>query len=345
MKKLISYTIAILVYFLNFYSCQDSESYESNEIFEPKAILSTDEATFPYRISGPIIRDGIKNKTISYLEISNPNGYCIKLSNCSDILIQYCKLGPSKKEGIYLYNCKNITVTYCTIENISTGVSAVESTGIKVIHNDVKNVNGPFPRGQMVQFDAVNGTGNSICYNVCENIAGQSRPEDAISLFKSNGTEAYPIKVIGNLIRGGGPSRSGGGIIAGDYGGSHILVESNTLVDPGQYGIAITSGHHIAIKNNKIYARKQPFTFWGLMAYIQYPIATHSNTMMDNEVNFKNKDGLLRNMWNDGKSGEITGWNSNFYNPNLTDSILPESIIGNAHREAIERKLAKETLE
>lgn len=338
MKTLILYTISIFVYLLILNSCQGSELYESNEIFEPKTISSTIESTPPYRVSNPIIRDGVKNKTISYLEISNPEGYCIKLSNCSNILIQYCKLGPSKKEGIYLYNCSNITVTYCSMENISTGVSAVESTGIKVTYNDVRNVRGPFPRGQMIQFDAVNGTGNSICYNVCENISGQSNPEDAISLFKSNGTATDPIKVIGNQIRGGGPSLSGGGIITGDYGGSYIVVDSNTLVNPGQYGIAITSGHHITIRNNKIYAKKQPFTFWGLMAYRQYPISTYSNTIMNNEVNFKNKDGLLRNMWNDGKSGDITGWNSNTYNPNLTDSILPSDIIGKARKAAIEIK-------
>jgi hypothetical protein len=342
MKKLILHTIVILVYLLNFNSCKDSELHESYEIFEPKANLPTTETTFPYRISGPIVRDGIKNKSISFLEISNPDGYCIKLTNCSDIVIQYCKLGPSKNEGIYLYNCKNITVSYCSMEDISTGVSAVESRGIKVIYNDVKNVKGPYPRGQMVQFDAVYGNGNSISFNVCENILGQSNPEDAISLFKSNGTEADPIQVIGNWIRGGGPSRSGGGIIAGDYGGSFITIENNILVDPGQYGIAITSGHHITIKDNKIYAKKQPFTFWGLMAYIQYPIATHSNTMMNNEVNFKNKDGLLRNMWNDGKSGDINGWHSNTYNPNLSDSILPEIIIGNAHNAAIVLKKISE---
>ena len=224
------------------------------------------------------------------------------------------------------------------MESISTGVYAVESSGISVMFNDVKNVRGPYPRGQMVQFDAVNGSGNSICYNVCENITGQSWPEDVISLFKSNGTAADPIKVIGNWIRGGGPSHSGGGIITGDYGGSYILVENNTLVNPGQYGIAITSGHHITIKSNKIYANKQPLTFWGLMAYKQYPISTYSNTIMTNEVNFRNKDGHLRNMWNDGKSGEIIGWKSNTYNPNLTDSILPEKIIGGAWKTAIELK-------
>lgn len=284
--------------------------------------------TGTYKPSAPISLNGISNKTISNLEIQNPNGDCIRLINCSNITIQNCKLGASSGEGVSIYNCTNITITNCSMESVRTGVLAVESKGIKVTFNDVKNVIGPFPRGQMVQFDEVNGAGNSISFNVCENIPGQSKPEDAISLYKCNGTDADPIKVVGNWIRGGGPSASGGGIITGDYGGSYILVENNILVDPGQYGIAITSGHHITIKNNKIFARKQPFTFWGLMSYIQYPIETHSNTIMNNEVNWKNHQGIVRNFWDDGKGGVIIGWETNTYNPSLTESILPSKIIG-----------------
>jgi hypothetical protein len=214
------------------------------------------------------------------------------------------------------------------MESVRTGVLAVESKGIKVTYNDVKNVLGPFPRGQMVQFDEVNGVGNSISFNACENLPGHSNPEDAISLFKSNGTAAEPIMVVGNWIRGGGPSLSGGGIILGDYGGSYINVEDNILVDPGQYGIAITAGNNLTIKNNKIYGRQQSFTFWGLMSYIQYPNPTHSNTISNNEVNWKNHQGIPRNFWNDGKGGVINGWNTNTYNPDLTESILPAKIIG-----------------
>lgn len=281
-----------------------------------------------YKSSAPISLNGIKNKIISNLKIQNPKGDCIRLINCSNITILNCKLGASSGEGIAIYNSKNITVTNCTMESVRTGVLAVESKSIKVIYNDVKNVLGPFPRGQMVQFDEVNGNGNSISFNAFENLPGQSNPEDAISLFKSHGTPADPIKVVGNWIRGGGPSISGGGIITGDYGGSYILVENNILVNPGQYGIAITSGHYITIKNNKIYAKKQPFTFWGLMSYIQYPISTHSNTISNNEVNWKNHQGISRNFWDDGKSGDISGWETNTYNPYLNDSILPSKIIG-----------------
>jgi hypothetical protein len=290
----------------------------------------------PYTDSQPIVLDGVSNKTIDMLKITNSSGHCIKLSNCSNITIQNCKLGPSKGEGVFLSNCTNITVTNCSMESVESGVVADVGSGIKVTHNDVKNVQGPMPRGQMVQFGNVSGGGNSISYNVVENIAGQSYPEDEISLFMSNGTAQDPIQVVGNWIRGGGPSTSGGGIMTGDEGGSYVLVQDNILVNPGQYGITISSGTHITINNNKIYSDKLPFSNIGLSAYKQYSIETSSNTISNNQVNYTNKDGVLNNMWNAGNCGVITGWDTNTYNSNMNASILPAQIIGRAKADTIQ---------
>jgi len=285
----------------------------------------------PFIVKSPIVWNEENNKTISGLEIANPKGHCIKLTDCSNIIIQNCKLGPSKNEGVYLYHCKNITITNCSMDSVDSGVVADGCTGIKVIHNDVKNVLGPMPRGQMVQFGRVYGGGNSISYNVGENIQGQSFPEDEISLYMSNGTPEDPIRVIGNWIRGGGPSTSGGGIMTGDKGGSYVLVEDNILVDPGQYGITISSGEHITIKNNKIFGKKQPFSNVGLSSWNQYSSECSSNTIQDNEVNFTNKEGVLNCLWNAGNCGVITGWKTNFYNSNLKPTLLPSKIIGRCH--------------
>lgn len=282
----------------------------------------------PFTDKSPIVWNEEHNKTISGLEIVNPTGHCIKLTNCNNITIQNCKLGPSKNEGVYLYNCKNITIQNCTMGSVDSGVVADSCTGIIVTNNDIKNVTGPLPRGQMVQFGRVYGGGNRISYNAGENIPGQSFPEDEISLYMSSGTAEEPILVIGNLIRGGGPSTSGGGIMTGDKGGSYILVADNILVDPGQYGITIASGTHITIRNNKIFGRQQPFSNVGLSAWNQYPSDCSSNTIRDNEVNFTNKNGKLNCFWNAGNCGMITGWGTNHYNSNLGPAILPATLTG-----------------
>lgn len=295
----------------------------------------------PYIAHKPIVWKDIHDKIISKLSISNPFGHCIKLINCSNITIHDCKLGPAKNEGVYLNNCSNITVKDCSMDSIDSGVVADVCTGIKVSYNDVRNVQGPLPRGQMVQFGHVSGPGNVISYNVGENVLGQSNPEDEISLYMSNGTEQDPIRIIGNWIRGGGPSTSGGGIMTGDKGGSHVVVEDNILVNPGQYGITISSGNHITIKNNKIYSKMLPFSNIGLSAYKQYPIETFSNTIMNNEVNFTNKKGELNCLWNAGNCGEVTGWKTNIYNADLKASILPNKIIGRC-KEASEKIKTKQ---
>lgn len=302
------------------------------------AATTTVTSGSPYAISAPIALDGKSNMTISYLEITNPGGHCIKLSNCSNITIQYCKLGPSKGEGVFLSNCTNITVRDCSMEYVESGVVADIGSAIKVLYNDIKNVQGPMPRGQLVQFGDINGAGSSISYNVGENILGQSYPEDAISLCRSNGAAGSPIQVVGNKIRGGGPSGSGGGIMSGDLGGSYVLVQDNILVNPGQYGLTVSSGHDINISNNKIYSAKLAFSNIGLSAYKQYDISTYNITISNNAVNFTNKDGVLNDMWNANNCGTVTGWSTNYHDSNVTASVLPSVILGSALQRAIDSK-------
>ena len=280
-----------------------------------------------YTTSAPITWNGISNQTISKLQITNTSGNCITLNNCSNITIEYCKLGPSKNEGVYLSNCTNITIINCTLANVESGVYAASSSGVKFTYNDVQNVQGPFPKGQMCQFDKVSGAGNSISYNVSENISGQSNPEDCISLYKTNGTAASPVLIVGNWIRGGGPSTSGGGIMTGDAGGSYITVQDNILVNPGQYGIAVASGTNIIVSNNKIYGKAQAFTNVGLYVWNQYATACSSITCMNNQVNFYYKAGTVNNTYNPGNCGTVTGWSTNTFPTTLNESILPTKII------------------
>ena len=213
------------------------------------------------------------------------------------------------------------------MDSVSSGVNAGNSTGIKFEHNQVRNVLGPMPRGQMIQFDAVTGGGNSISYNIGENIAGQSFPEDEISLFKSNGLPNDPILIVGNWIRGGGPSNSGGGIMTGDAGGSYVIVKDNILVNPGQYGIAISSGTNITVQNNKVFSQQLPFSNVGIYAFNQYPSSCSTNTVTGNSINFTYKTGIINNTYTDGTCGTVTGWTNNTYDKTLNASILPQKII------------------
>lgn len=302
-------------------------------IFNSIILSQTPGASFcgPYTASQPISLNGASNMVISDLDISNPNGNAIILSNCSNITIEKCFLHNSTGNGIQLYNCTNITITNNRFETVATGVYAIQSQGIKVTYNDSKNVQGPLPRGQMAQFNEVSGGGNQINFNVSENTLGQSTPEDAINIYRSNGLPNDPIQIYGNWIRGGGPSMAGSGIMAGDNGGSYIVVKDNILVNPGQVGIAIPGGHHNQLINNKVYGASQPFTNVGLYVWnwSGNPAGTvcNNHTVSGNEVHWTNKDGNLSHRWDGGNCGTITGWNNNTWGASIDETILPAKIL------------------
>ena len=288
-----------------------------------------------YTKSAPVIYQDAHDLTISGLQITNPSGVCISLNNCYNITIQNCKLGPSAEVAVYLYNCKNIIIKNCSMENVASGLLSDTGTGIQFIYNDVKNVMGPMPRGQMAQFDNGYGTGNKINYNICENIVGQNNQEDAVNLFKSNGTAADPIQVIGNWIRGGGTTNSGGGLLAGDNGGSYQLFENNICVNTGNEGIEVAGGHDIIVRNNKFYSQKTAISNVGISVHNQYTDPSYNITIENNQVNWTFFTGEINNLYNYGNSGTITGWSTNVYNPNLNASVLPVKIIGRALQDTI----------
>ncbi|MGZ3943573.1 MAG: right-handed parallel beta-helix repeat-containing protein, partial [Mucilaginibacter sp.] len=163
-----------------------------------------------YKASAVINYTGQHDITISGLSIKGGTVPSITLSNCYNVHITQCSLGNSTNVAINLYNCYNITIDYNYFTNCSTGVYVVSTTkgGIVIQSNQFYNMQGPYPRGQAVQFNTVSGAGNSVSYNIAENIAGQSNTYESVNMYKSNGTAASPITITGNWFRGGGPNAS-----------------------------------------------------------------------------------------------------------------------------------------
>lgn len=290
--------------------------------------------TGTYKKSAPIVYVNKSNIVIEGLELPN-----IDLRSCHNITIKNCKIGPTPKKAIYLYNCSNITVIDCSFDKVQTGLLASTCTGnIKFEHNDVKNIQGE--KGNlstcMVQFAYLSGPGNSISYNACENIRGESSVEDVISTFSTSGTAASPLMIVGNWIRGGGPSLTGGGINLGDSGGSYITAENNILVNPGNYGIGMSGGHNLILRNNKVYSKQLPYSNVGMVIWNWWDAKGTGDFPMynikaeNNEINWTHKDGFLNNFYIHENAGTVQGLNTSKHNPRLDESILPEVIINRA---------------
>jgi len=245
---------------------------------------------------------GQSNVVIENLQFENIDGRSLYINGSKNITIRNCFFNKATAEAISIENSSTITIENCLFNGVITGVYALSSETIKVRNNQFVNVRKLTVggRGQFVQFNGVTGAGNAIENNKGENFLGESNPEDLISLYRSSGTASSPISVRNNIFRGGGPSASGGGIMTGDYGGSYQIVENNTLLDPGQYGIAAAGGSNITLINNKIFAKQQPFTNNPLYVWAQEGASCSNINVKGNRVNWLDKSGTKNNGWNAG---------------------------------------------
>ena len=207
----------------------------------------------------------------------------------------------STNDGIQLNNCTNVTIDSCFVTNVRAGVNVKYCTTVKVKNNQFLNMNGPYPSGNFVQFNNVNGGGCQIAYNKCEDVVGVAQhPQDGLSIYQSNGLPGDSIMVIGNYIRGGQAqhdSGGGAGIVLGDVGGSYQVARHNVLVNPGAVGAQVQGGSHIKMDHNTIFSTATPFTMVGL-AYGNYSGAASVDvTMSYNKVRYFQTSGAEMDIW------------------------------------------------
>ena len=284
-----------------------------------------------YTKSAVISYTNASNITISGKLIAGGTVPSISLYTCHDITITQNSLGNSTDVGIYLYHCYNITIEYNYITNVSTGVYVDHSTGGNTVvnYNQFLNMNGPFPRGQFVQFNTVIGAGNEINFNKGMNVLGKSTPQEAFNVYMSTGTSTSPIEIYNNWVIGGGPSSSGGGIQLGDTGGSYETASSNILVNPGQMGLSISGGDHMTLAYNKVYAADQSFSNVGVIVWGQSGATVTSPTVVkDNLINFTSSKNQLNPYFLGAGQATPTSWSTNTWNDAaITAAMLPANIL------------------
>lgn len=280
--------------------------------------------------SGPIILSS--GQTVTGLRISNPNGACIQGNGVSNVHIYNNQIGPcgptENGVGISVNNAHEITVDHNSFDDVASGLYATSSTNNIVFdHNYATRIRGPFPRGQIVQFNGVNGSGHKVTCNVSDQTTPgyKTGTEDHVNMYKSSGTAASPILIKYNKIRGGGPSQSGGGLMAGDEGSSYITIDTNILVNPGQYGIAIAGGHDNKLLNNEVYSASFPWTNIGSFVWNQYAPASYGHEVSGNRVNWTNSSGAANNWWDGANSGPITMSNNVFGDSSIGPGIWNET--------------------
>ena len=265
-------------------------------------------------LSGPcLVLSGLKNAIVENVAIGPCAEEGLVLIDSDNVLVRNLTVQNTGGAGIYVRGSKSITISSSNVTDGVTGISVLDSQGVNVECNSIRDVRGPIPAGQFIQFDKVTGSENSIACNSGLNTSGYGRPEDGISLYKSHGTPQSPIVVTGNLLVGGGPSESGGGIMVGDDGGSDILITGNRLLDPGQYGIGVASGNGISIVDNVVIGKQQPFTNVGIYVWNQYSHLCRDIRVSGNVVRWRSKTGSPNPWWDGGNCGVIAGIETNSF--------------------------------
>ena len=289
--------------------------------------------------------DGRSNETIDSLVIAKPVSillrHCsnivisgcdlrsIELVECRNIIIRNCWIHESAHPGVEVFKSGQVVIQGCRMESVPSGVYAIESKQIKVIGNFVRNVKGPFPRGQLAQFNKVSGEGNVIRGNYAINDDGQSSPEDVISLYASNGTESSPILIEDNYLTGdprrgsSGKSKSGSGIMLGDSGGSYLTCRRNTITDAGQVGIGVAGGSFVRVENNLIYGHKSDVSNVGLYLWNQSGAPSTHVSILRNRVYWLNQRGEVNSWWNGSGVQEVEIRDNQFVDLTLEGALPP----------------------
>lgn len=270
------------------------------------------------------------------------------------------------------YNVRSLVVEHSHTERTSgilvngwKGDAALGQT-ITIRFNTARNIEGrysdgqggwqnAFDRVQFVQFDQVrNISGATIEWNRVENVPGESRVEDNVSLYKSSGTASSPIRVNNNLIVGAygwplGQSYTGGGIMLGDAceGAGYSEAVGNTVIETSNYGIAVAGGVHQRIVGNVIlgrgllangtFADAEPDTGIYLRDYCRTPGQDPKTVMAaDNVISWGPPQVKLANLRADLHNGAGTAQNNTLINEGrvLVDEATIRAAISDWERRA-----------
>lgn len=187
---------------------------------------------------------------------------------------------------VRIRNCKQVVIERCTFNNASLFFLSCDN--VSVINCSFNKSNSK----HCVQFDKSKNI--RVAYNSFNEPVGKSPVEDIISLYKSD-----DAIVEFNYLVGGGPSKSGGGIMLGDNMGSNQVARNNICIDCGQYGIAIAGGNNNRIQDNIVMSKRTDWSNVGIYVWgiPQRNSKVTNASVVGNTISWKNKDNKDNSLW------------------------------------------------
>jgi hypothetical protein len=250
-------------------------------------------------LSGPIV--ATQGQMITGWHVTSSSGPCIIVpAGVTGVSIVGNQIGPCGSTtqasvpanlGVQINpGATNVLVRSNVCHDVSSCVYADGAQGVVVDRNQVFNIRGPLPRGQMAQFIHFPAPAVYQTKVTCNRVDGLSPSastvpnywvdEDHVNLGDSFGSALLPIEIAynqirgtGNYLPGGAPtymtgSESGSGFLIGDGGtGDYVSVHDNTLVKTNNVAISIISGQHVTVDHNRVKndgANQASMTGWAI---------------------------------------------------------------------------------
>lgn len=283
-----------------------------------------------YNNAGTVL---INAKSFTNLNTGVNNGDALYISGTGNITITNTYFGPTRRNAITVENFTGtLTIDYCLYVSNKLAIEVATSNCVIRITNSqcINPFGAPECKGQFFQSTGSNLINSYIEGCAMENFLGEGSTEDWISLFSTT-SSGTTFKISNCLVRGGGPSISGGGFMLGDHGGSGAIVENNKLLNPGNYQIAVSGGYNYVVQNNLAYSDNPAYSRIAMYAYGQVGYACGNVTFQNNGLWIFNG-----NSWWPGDPSESCGtiiganpWITQTNNTSLTLAQLafPTTII------------------
>lgn len=149
--------------------------------------------------TGVVISNCIIEYTGAYVGIKFSNADNLTIENCSIKYTDAPSSGPlpdATRNCIEGFNSQNLGITHVKVEDGSTGIRLDQCDESVLTYIEGHNMRGPFPRGQLVQYDkCIGGLLENFSVINDREIAWT---EDNISIYKSAGQQIKKGLIVGN---------------------------------------------------------------------------------------------------------------------------------------------------
>lgn len=237
-----------------------NRTFESTANGTPCVILNT---TSPVTFDRCVFRH--KGEAIRW----SPSGTQLTVTNSKFFALNHLGVQTREQRVVNLFQPASLVFEHNYMES-GTGVfingNGATLSPLRVRYNDCKNI-GRWGTSVLSQFFQLNnGVAQAeISWNRTFNEAGKSNVEDNINLFggTSGVSSSQLFDIHHNMIRGAyaytsdgvsgdGSGYTGGGILIGDAGGNHCVIQNNRVVGTSNYGVSLVGGQDNYLLNNRV---------------------------------------------------------------------------------------------